>query len=234
MKNTIAVISVVSIVLISLMLGSYFDRLYQQEKIVETTIRVFPMDKNFIEPNEVAQLIALKDSMQQQINIAQIEAVLEQNDFIDNAEVYRDLNGHLIAEVEQYKPIARVWGKNSFYLDKNGHKKPLSKHYTERLMLVFGDLLPEKQPQTVALIQNIYNDSVLNKIVSEIHLRSRQTAVLKLIDVSGDFIIEINPDKTQEQLFKLKTMYAYVHQKHWNNKYKTYDFRFNNQVVCKK
>jgi len=233
MKRNLLIIATILFPVITLVLGNYFERMYQREKIASAKIHIYPMEKTFIEPDEVAGLIQLNDSLNQHVQIDEIERKLEENDYIENAEVYKDLNGHLVADVEQYKPIARFMGNRSFYIDKDGKRKPLSKHYTERVMLVFGELNPADSEGVIDLIQQIYKDKFLNNEIAEIHLKNNRKAVLKATGKPGDFILDITKENIENQLFKLKTMLLYLQEEKAAKNYKIYDFRYKNQVVCK-
>ena len=234
MKKTWQFISIILLVLLTFLLGDYFDRLHQREKIVRTAIRIYPMNKNFIEIAEVSRLIKLKDSTNSAVKVQELEKILEENAYIENAEVYRDLNGNLTAEVAQYKPIARVLGNQSFYIDEKGQKKPLSKHYTERVVLVFGDYAPQRQAALIDLLQKINKDEQLKHLISEIHLQSNDKAVLKLTDMPVAFVIELKSGNLDETVHKLKTMHAYLVKKALQHAYRLIDLRYHNQAVCKK
>ena len=62
------------------------------------------------------------------IDLNELESALKSNQMIKNAEVYIDIDGDLIAEVEQKKPLVRVLA-DRYYIDDTGSKMPLSKNY---------------------------------------------------------------------------------------------------------
>lgn len=214
-----------------MLLGRYFDRLFQNEKLQATQLRIYPMDKNFIETAEVQKLIKIKDSSLKNIDVIQMEQNLEKNDYISNAEVYKDLNGRMIAEIEQYHPIARVLGNSSYYIDVNGDKKPLSHHYTEHVVLIFGDLNKENRKEIIDLIKRIDEDEILKNLVSEIHTGKSVTS-LKTVNLSADIRIDIHQN-LDRQLFKLKVINSYLTGKKLEKQYKNIDLRYEKQAVCK-
>ena len=234
MVRIIQVILLFFFLTLTVLLGNYFDQLFQQEKITQTQIRIYPVDKNFIEQDEIASLIDLNDSIQIKNEIKKLEEKLEKNDFIDNAEVFQDLNGNLKIRVEQFKPLARIVGNSSYYIDEQGHKKPLSDHYTERVPLVRAVSPLIDHTLIVPLIKKINKDKFLKETVSEIYIKSNQEVIVKLDKISADFLLELNPKIIDEELFKLKVIYNYVLQKKLENKYKFYFLQYDNQVVCKK
>ncbi len=232
MKQTFIIIATLFLFILTLVLGRYFNAVSQQERIQQTQVYVFPMDKTFILPQEVSKLMPINDSVYKQIDIAAIEKQLEQNAYIDNAEVYKDLNGRLTAEISQYKPIARVIGNKSYYIDYQGNKKPLSDHYTENVILIFGDINSNIKKQLINLIHQIESDPNLKQIISEVHINDKQV-VIKTDQLSADISIDIlqNIDK---QLDKLKAIYSYLVKTNKTNQYQKIDLRFKNQAVCKK
>ena len=226
-----------AIVLIVLLAGSvisgmYFDHLWQKEEIQHAELYIYPSEKNFIVPEEVKKIIKIDGDKINNVQVDSLEKILETNEYIQNAEVYRNLNGKLVAEIEQYKPIARIVGRKSYYIDIDGNEKPLSSHYTERVVLVFGNLSRERKPEIKKLLQKIYKDKILNEIISEIHLKEKDI-YLKINGLKSVVRMKTN-EKIEQQLYKLKIINAYLIKKHLENKYKEIDLRYENQVVCKK
>jgi len=229
MKNSLLVITTILMVIITFVLGFFFNIASNLEKIKKTQIHVYPMQKAFIVPSEVGKLIKINDSSY--IDIANLEAEIEKNDYIDNAEVYKDLNGRLIAEINQYQPIARVIGSRSYYIDKNGEKKPLSKHYTEKVVLIFGSIDTNNKEQIISLLKAMNKDKVLHKIITEIHING-STNKLKTDLLSADIKIDLNANLDQ-QLYKLKAIYSYLIKQKKAKKYSQIDLRYDKQAVCK-
>ncbi len=230
-KSSILYILTFLLLIITVVLGSYFDRLYGKEKVTETQVYIYPMAKTFIMPGEVIEMIQINDSLINHVNVNNIEKRLEQNGYIKNAEVYKDLNGRLVAEVEQYKPVARFVGQTSYYLDENGNQKPLSKHYTEKVVLVYGNINPDQKDDLIDLIKRIHKDKLLEEIVSEIHL-DNGNIWLKTDRLSADINIDLKENLTS-QLYKLKAIYSYLVQQNMTKKYRHIDLQFENQAVCK-
>ena len=231
MKNTILTIATISMLLITIVLGRIFDALAGKEKVHVARVHIYPLAKTFIMPEDVKKLIKIKDSAYKNIDVVQLEKTLEHNDYIQNAEVYKDLNGRLIAEVDQYKPIARVMGNTSYYLDEKEDKKPLSNHYTEKAVLVFGNINAAQKANLIKLIKQIHEDKFLNEIVSEIHL-DYPAVWLKTDQLSANIKIDLKENIAQ-QLYKLKAIYSYLVKQNQKNTYRQIDLRFQNQAVCK-
>jgi len=222
------ILSTLLLLILTLVLGEVFSARLRQEGLQSKKVIIYPENKDFIRVDEVKKMLQIRDSAT--IDMSAFEASLEKNNYISKAEVYRDLNGNLVAEVTQYKPIARVFGATSYYIDEQGKKRPLSHHYTENVVLIYGDVNQKQRKKLVAWIKQIYKDKLLNNIVSEIHLKSYGYS-FKIKNFSGNFIL--NNTNPEEQLYKLKNMYAYLDGHKLQNKYYQIDLRYNKQVVCK-
>ncbi|GEM_PF-4183004 len=231
MKKLFILISGTAILISTFFLGSIFSKHFLHEKIKNSRVEVYPIEKNFIQAEEVEKLLKLKDSINHNINIGRLENELAKNDYINNAEIYEDLNGNLITEVYQYQPIARVFGSTSYYIDNKGKKRPLSSHYTENVILVFGDFDTKKRQDIFTLLQQINGDKYLSNVVAEIHVIDA-AYMLKLKKIKAEFKFG-NLEKIENKLFKLKTIYTYLIKHKMESKYKHIDLCYSNQVVCK-
>lgn len=231
MKKTITGIATISILASTFLLGRYFDILLDNENMSSMNLEIYPQEKNFIEVDEIRKLIKIQDSSLKKIDVKSLENKLEKNAYISNAEVYKDLNDHVVAEIEQYHPMARVLGETSYYIDVSGTKKPLSNHYTEHVMLVFGELTGDNQKEVIRLIQMIDNDRILKEMISEIHLKNNHIR-LKTDGLKADIIIDLKGN-LEKELYKLKAIYAYLNKEKLENKYQQIDLRYEKQAVCK-
>jgi len=231
MKKGILIILTFGLFLATIVLGSYFNAVAQNDKIAGVQVRIFPMEKTFILAKEVKKMIPIKDSIYKNIDIKKLEQQLEKNDYISNAEVFKDLNGQVKAHIEQYRPIARVLSGKSYYIDADGQAKALSKHYTENVILIFGKLNQKNKKPVINLVKAINADEALKAIVSEIHIGT-SGVYLKTDQLDTNVFINVEKD-IKGQLYKLKAIYMYLVKNHKNNQYKNMDLRFANQVVCK-
>jgi len=230
MKVFLIYILFIVMLIFTFALGAFFSNQMTKDVLKQKAVIISPQDKRFIEDNEVMALINPKDSLLGRIDIQKIEEKLVANPYIANAEVYKDLNNHLYASIEQYKPIARIIGQNSYYLDINGHKRPLSKHYTENVILVFGNINQKQQSEIYELIKKINKDSLLSKIVTEIWVKKGKYT-LKTKNLPAQIILGDTND-ISTKLDKLKIIYLYLIQHKLNHKYHRLNLEYNKQVVC--
>ena len=230
MKKFITYISFIFILVITFGLGSFFSWELRKDKLKQKRVVLHPMDKRFIEEEEVMSLIKLQDSEMGKVSIESIEKKLEKNPYISKAEVYKDLNNNLYADIEQYKPIARIIGTESYYIDINGEKCPLSKHYTENAILVFGNFNKKQLNEVYKLVKHIKKDPLLNEIITEIHFKNTKY-ILRTKDLKADVIFG-KTENFSMKLDKLKAMYMYLTHHKLNKKYHQINLEYNKQVVC--
>ena len=233
MKKILANIIFIFLLILTLGLGKWFSQKFENEKIHDTKVLVYPLDKNFIQVNEIKKMINYKDSILGHIDISQLENQLKKNRFVARAEVYKDLNNNVYAYVEQFTPIARVMGDKSYYIDSQANKRPLSDHYTENVILVFGNPNEKKIQDIYHLIEKINADVFLKEKITEIHLNNQGDYLLKAMDFNPEVYFG-DIKNIQKKLNKLKTILLFLKKNHLSNKYVKIDLSFDNQIVCKR
>lgn len=104
-------------------------------------------DRNsFIDKKDIKALINSdgKDNpvgkMISEINIANLEKTVERDPWVRSAELFFDNQQMLNVEVEQRDPLARVFtfSGNSFYLDGDGERIPISDRFSARVPVFTG------------------------------------------------------------------------------------------------
>lgn len=99
-------------------------------------------DRNaFVDAKDVKALLTADKSLNptnkpiSQVNLAQLEKIVERDPWIRSAQLFIDNNELLQVEVEQREPLARVFtfSGNSFYLDGDGERIPVSDRYSARV-----------------------------------------------------------------------------------------------------
>jgi cell division protein FtsQ len=180
-----------------------------------------------------------------QVDVERVERVLEEDPFVLDAEAYVGAQNRLNIRVMQREPILRVMDNNGldYYLDAAGRQMPPSPHYTARVIVATGNLPPyeenfrEQENNTLNHVFQLYQllrqDEFLHALVEQIYVNNR--GELTLAPKVGNQVILFGrfqqaPDKLQ----RLKVFYREgLPYKGWNA-YRSFDLRFNGQVVCKK
>ena len=192
-----------------------------------------------------------------EIDPGRIERILQNDAFIQDAEVYKELNGDLHVDVLARKPIARVFNNSgkSVYIDHLGKVMPLSKKYTARILVVSGhismnldqvvgknvsELDLETAHPDAAILNDVY---AMSKFIGQDDFWKAQfnqvyvtrDKEFELIPRVGDHQILLgDAENLDKKLTKLRLFYREGLDKTGWNEYKTLNLKYTNQVVCTK
>ena len=161
-------------------------------------------DSTFLNNNKIASILKdrIKDDSSR-INYNDLENILISNPHVKSVKVYKDLSGNLNVSLDQYKPVARiVSGSHSKkYIDSYGEMFPISKNFTERVILI------HLNNKIKFLDNNLNNTQYGRKIMEMINYISNDDFLVKIIseiDVDNNKNIIIHP-----QLSKQKIIFGY-------------------------
>ncbi|MBL4669555.1 MAG: hypothetical protein JKY30_09880, partial [Flavobacteriales bacterium] len=135
----------IAIVLIIVTLG-FVNKSKEETTFSKPIINIdYETENRFIDEYDISsQIMSVGDTgvlLLNQFNVTEIEEKLNNNHSIKDAQVYKTINGKLIINVRQRRPIVRIFSKNqSYYIDEKGNLMPLSNKYTARLLVVSGEL----------------------------------------------------------------------------------------------
>ena len=177
------------------------------------------------------------------LKLKAIEKELLDTKFIQNAEVYKDLEGNLMISINQSRPIARLMSKkmNDRYVSNKGEVLPLSKRYTARVVLIDGsyannaklyDLMKsEYDRQLMDLLKYIDKDKFWKAQIAQLNI-DRKGNIKMYTQVSKQVVEFGEPVDIAEKFMKLKVFYKDIlPAKGWNN-YNRVSVKFKDQIVC--
>jgi cell division protein FtsQ len=177
-------------------------------------------------------------------NLKSIEQFLQQNIWIQSAQLFFDNNDKLKANVVERTPIARIFTikGNSFYIDSNLIMLPLSKIFSARLpiftnfttddkVLSNSDSILLKGIKTIAIA--VQKDSFRNAMIDAIDITAKKTFVL-YPKIGNQIIVLGNANDIEEKFDKLLIFYKQVIAKsNWVD-YSEINLQYQNQIVAKK
>lgn len=181
-----------------------------------------------------------------------LEHRLEQDPYIENAEVYFDVEGNLYVDIEQRRPLLRVMpgGKQGYYIDEKGVILPLTGQYTPMVLLVTGHLsIPEYTDSNGMRVADQSKDSELQLLlgfarkVAQHPFWNKQIVQVyrgkdgnyELIPRVGAHQIEFGTlDDYETKLRNLKLLYDQGLKKYGWNAYDKIDLKYSNQIICTK
>jgi len=161
--------------------------------------------------------------------LSMLETLLENNPYVDNAEVYHFQQGILGVNIQEKSAVVRIQGADQYYLDKAGNHFPISSKHTPKVPLYMGTLEEEQKEDLLSLIDHIDKDPFLRNELASIDYRSN-SYFLGLRSYS--FEVEIGMmRRIGEKLFKLKVFCAYHDNHGLSREYSLINLKFKNQVV---
>lgn len=187
------------------------------------------VNKLLIENRKDVQSIA-KDKL----DLNKLEKALDANAMIEKSDVFVSIDGVLKATVKQKTPIARVFdGDDSFYIDNEGNKMPLSSNFTARVPLVSGEIDKINKEDLAELFRIIYGDDFLKKNIIGLQIMPNGSLIMfnRNFNYQIDFGRAINV-KTKFNNYKAFFQKAVLDSSLY--KYNKIDLRFTQQVVCTK
>jgi len=180
------------------------------------------------------------------VNLKEIEERIESHSFVKEAEVFRDLKGHLVVAATQSKPVARIVAKNGkhAYISEEGLLLPVSSNYTARVIVLTGDYMSqlskvesvledEYHAQLFELIKFVNQDSFWNMQIAEINV-DRKGKIVMMPQV-GNQRLEFGKAEDIEDKFKrLKIFFKEIMPTKGWNAYERVNVEFKDQIICDK
>ncbi|WP_299669248.1 cell division protein FtsQ [uncultured Polaribacter sp.] len=168
------------------------------------------------------------------IDLYKLENNVSKNPYVEKAAVFLTIGGVLKTTIKQRTPIARIVSeKDSYYVDKQGVKVPLSDNYSARVMLVSGIENNDDVAVILPLISYILEDDFLQKEI--VGIEKSDANEYEFSVRSGDYKIDFG--KLSDIVVKFKKLKAFYNTTFKNKmiqEYKTITVKYHNQVVCTK
>lgn len=186
------------------------------------------------------------------IHTRMLEQELEQDPYIENAEVYADVEGSLNVDITQRKPLIRVMpgGKQGYYIDEKGVILPLSDDYSPMVLLVTGDLpLSEVTDSNGIRVTDQSGDKELKmlmefsrKVAHDPFWSNQIVQVYRGRDGNYELIPRVGAHQIEfgtlenypTKLRNLKLLYDQGLKKYGWNTYNKIDLKYSNQIICTK
>ena len=137
-------------------------------------INYMDSDLKFISVKSVNKLLKQSDSnsstlLKRNLNLRKTEEIINDNPFIDFAEVSMNLVGEIGIKIIEKKPVFRVLN-GEFYIDSNGNKMPLSNLFSERIPLIISNVDPSDYVSLGSLGSFLKNDDFFNTHITGLEI----------------------------------------------------------------
>jgi cell division protein FtsQ len=163
-----------------------------------------------------------------------LECALEKHPFIAKAEVFITEDTQLITKITQKSPVVRVINQNKqFYVDSLGNAFPLSKNFSARVPLVYGNFLNKEKKGNLEVFNAINKDHFLKRNIIAARLDANGMMFLNARDFDAEIIFG-KPILISKKLKNYKAFYQYAQKDTLYKNYKSINLIFTQQVVCSK
>ncbi|WP_291119345.1 cell division protein FtsQ/DivIB [Flavobacterium sp. UBA6135] len=211
----------------------------EQRKLTKSIVEFVGEDQLFVTHETVNKLLIenKKDASairKVALDLNSLEFAINQHDMVEKSQVYVSIDGVLKAVVKQKTPIARVFNANeSYYIDYEGTKMPLSDIHSARVPLISGMNSQDELSQLIDLLRHIYDSEFLKKNI--IGVQILPTGQLMMKNRNFDYVIDFGKSLAFEDKFKNYEAFFYkAIQDSSIYQYKKIDLKYSQQVVCTK
>ena len=221
------IISLLLFILVFKFQTQYNQKLNQKIKVSAETLYT---DKNKI-LDDVKQILLTGNHRE----ISSLENELEKMSYIESAEIYFSVNGDVSLSYYEFEPVVRVFNSEnqSYYLDSNCKRIPLSEKYTADIILFTGYTENIKDDLILNLAKKINSNKFLSNQVSEVFVN--ETSEAFFIPVLGNHKIKLGSFNNLEiKIKKMMTFYDKIIPKHGWEKYSEINLEYQNQIICLK
>lgn len=247
-KKIISLLWIVAGILTVVLLGAAMQKKNDQKCSNIKIEIVGSVEHMFVNENDILQLInsngIINGKPIKNIDLRNIEALIEKNAWVKNAEVFINNNRELVVTIEEKEPIARVFTlqESSFYIDTLATQLPLSNNYnarvpvftafpTDKPKLAYADSL--LMNDVIKIAKFISADSFWNAQVAQVNILPNAT--FEIVPVIGNQIISIgNANNLDKKFNRLYTFYNHIWLNSGLNKYEKLSIEFDNQIVAVK
>ncbi len=216
------------------------------------------LEYGFLSAVQVKELVrGRKDALAGQpvtaLNTQQMEEALREKRAVENAQVYTTVEGSLVVEVTQRKPVIRVFDRDNrdFYLDSEGFVIPSTQGYAPRILLASGYingryrdmnnvLEEEENNNSTMLMENLLeiagiidSDPFWSSQIVQVYVDGK--GEFELIPRVGSHLIVFGSgEKARTKFFKLRTLYSEGFSREGWNQYEIINLKYDKQVICTK
>ena len=181
----------------------------------------------------VIEIITTKNIHKSSVHLKALEFELNKIELVRKSDVFIDVNGTMVVNIQQRIPIARFIDNKS-YLDEDGLVMPKSKYYSARVPVIRGYANTQDQLDLIYKLSNyIKDDKFLSQSATEILIDSNSNFSIKLRDYRFKILIgQLN--NLDLKIKNFKAFYINASANQILNKYSVINLQFDNQVVCVK
>jgi cell division protein FtsQ len=239
-----------TLLVVLLVLAAFADKQQSEQRCEKIKIDIGDGEKlrfvsdstvlDVITKNGTDEIIGRKTSA---INLGRIEERLSRNSFVKNVDAHFDMQGNLVINVAQRKPLMRVINPlmQTYYLDKEGKRMPLSDKFTAFVPVATAEyfeapdnrdaVLKALDSSLFVLAEYLQKDSFARALTGQILIEKNNE--FTLIPRLGNFTIFIGDvADLDSKMTRLKSFYRVsLPQAGWN-RYSRINLKYKNQIIA--
>ena len=196
--------------------------------------------EGFLNPAEVKKLLTQHQlyPLSQPMNTIsprKMEETLLKSPFVEKAECYKTLNGHVCISIKQRIPVIRIMAENgeNYYLDNHGNIMPEAGYATD-ILVATGRISKKYAQKALSKVANqIVGDSFWRNQAVQLNILPNGT--IEMVPRVGEHVVYLgSPTNIDSKLERLRKFYIYGLNKAGWNKYNYINVEFSNHIICKK
>ncbi len=190
-----------------------------------------------------------------EIDFANIEKLLNEYVYIEDAQAYSDFKGNVNVKIKQRAPVLRIMTSDSisFYLDSDMKIMPLCDYYSADVLIMSGNLKSKcfyasdsvnnycvntdkkslRIDDICKFVNYLQSDDLWKNQIAQVYVNASNE--IELVPRVGNHIIILGGlDEYEKKMNKLEAMYHEGFSiTNWNA-YSTINLKYKDQVICKK
>lgn len=243
LKVTVALIGVSALI-------AFSEREISNSVCKDIVVEIGNIQENhFLDEADVMRLVesagqGIKGVSLGKIDLKAIEDRIKVDKHILDAELYGDLKGNLVVNVELRRPVARIVQSDApdAYIAEDGMIMPVSEKYTSRVVLVSGPYVKgllenedlnktEEGRQLMEMIRFINADEFWRAQVAQVDISS-QGKVTILPQVTGQRVEFGKPENIEAKFRKLMIFYKEILPQRGWTRYERVNLEYEGQVIA--
>lgn len=243
-------VKVVSALLVVSLLIAFSERKQGGAVCNEVVVELDNIHENhFLDEADILRLIdrsgqPIKGVSLTRIDLKAIEEKIMYDKHIRDAELYGDLKGNLIVNVELRRPVARIIQEDApdAYIAEDGTVMGVSEKYTSRVVLVSGPFVKrllqaenltrlEEGQQLLEMIRYIHEDRFWRAQVAQLDIDAKGRITL-YPQVTGQKVEFGKPEHIEQKFEKLMVFYKEILPQRGWTRYDRVNLEYDQQVIA--
>ncbi len=206
-------------------------------------------ENHFLDEADIMKLVVgsgqpIKGTSLDNINLKAIETKLKYDKHILDAELFGDLKGNLVVNVELRRPIARIVQEDApdAYIAEDGVIMQVSEKYTSRVVLVSGAYVKtllesqdlnnlEEGKQLLEMIEFINEDKFWKAQIAQLDISSNGKITI-YPQMTGQRVQFGKPEDFESKFTKLMIFYKEILPQRGWTRYERVNLEYNGQIVA--